>query len=379
MTADEYVRLVGDIRQNGLHEPIWIFEGKILDGRNRYRACGVIDGVEPAYRYFSGSHAEAAAFVVSMNVHRRHQHLTQKQKNELIEQVLKASPEKSDHRIANELDVSHPTVAKVRKKAEAAGDVESFSTRTDTKGRKQPSSKPPKAKTAKKPTAPAKAEAPAATGGPTAPSPAAAIHEAQVSNVEQNADFMPLAEPEQPGKINALMQRLEAIQTRWEESEDRCDALQKQLQAAKSGEQGDVSLLQQQLRDTQTRLEAAESERDWFQARAEAARSGEQSLADVLRHAIAVVNKESSWAGVKCPKSGRGSAINQFRVAANTLIRLATPKGVVSKTGKPAAGTAPPVSAAACASASIIAGEPRRLTIEELEAIDHQTARGRTH
>jgi hypothetical protein len=37
--------------------------------------------------------------------------------------------------------VTHPTVAAVRHELEAAGDVENFSTRTDTKGRAQPAHK----------------------------------------------------------------------------------------------------------------------------------------------------------------------------------------------------------------------------------------------
>ena len=39
MTEEEYQALVRDIERNGLLEPVWLYEGKIIDGRNRYRAC----------------------------------------------------------------------------------------------------------------------------------------------------------------------------------------------------------------------------------------------------------------------------------------------------------------------------------------------------
>ena len=42
----QFDELVSDVKVFGLREPILIFEGKVLDGRNRYRAC-LEAGVEP--------------------------------------------------------------------------------------------------------------------------------------------------------------------------------------------------------------------------------------------------------------------------------------------------------------------------------------------
>jgi len=71
MTGDEFAALVADIRANGLHEPIDLYEDKTLDGRNRDRACADL-GIVPMYRNFTGSEAEARAYVISKNLHRRH-------------------------------------------------------------------------------------------------------------------------------------------------------------------------------------------------------------------------------------------------------------------------------------------------------------------
>jgi hypothetical protein len=67
--AEEQRALTADIRDNGLHAPIVTFEGKILDGRNRYRACQVA-GVKPVYKEYKG--VDPLGYVVSLNLKRRH-------------------------------------------------------------------------------------------------------------------------------------------------------------------------------------------------------------------------------------------------------------------------------------------------------------------
>src|SRR5262245_52911700 len=70
MGKEEFEALKTDIKANGQREPIWLHEGKIIDGRNRYQACTKL-GVVPIYRKWDGN-GSLVAFVVSLNLHRRH-------------------------------------------------------------------------------------------------------------------------------------------------------------------------------------------------------------------------------------------------------------------------------------------------------------------
>ena len=96
MEGAEFDALVADIKDNDLRDPIVLFEGKILDGCNRYHACLVADVpvVTRSVDEFINNSDDAVAYVVSANIHRRH--LDTKQRRRVIARLLKARPEASD-------------------------------------------------------------------------------------------------------------------------------------------------------------------------------------------------------------------------------------------------------------------------------------------
>jgi hypothetical protein len=138
MEGDEFEALVADIKTHGLRESIVTYQGKILDGRNRYRACHAAR-MQPYTEQGDGWIDDTAAYVISMNIRRRH--LTGEQKRELIEKLLKASPERSNNALAKVVKVDDKTVGAVRADLERRSEIPNVTTRTDTKGRKQPAKK----------------------------------------------------------------------------------------------------------------------------------------------------------------------------------------------------------------------------------------------
>jgi len=69
MDEDKLRELADDIRKNGQLVPVWLYDGKILDGRNRWAACKIA-GIEPKTKEYTGD--EPTAFAVAMNDRRRH-------------------------------------------------------------------------------------------------------------------------------------------------------------------------------------------------------------------------------------------------------------------------------------------------------------------
>ena len=69
MDEAKIAELADDIRKNGQLVPVWLYEGKILDGRNRWAACKIA-GAEPKTKEYTGD--EPTGFAVSLNDRRRH-------------------------------------------------------------------------------------------------------------------------------------------------------------------------------------------------------------------------------------------------------------------------------------------------------------------
>lgn len=74
----ELQALADDIKRNGLLNPIVLHpDGRILDGRNRDKACRLA-GVKARFTKWGGTNGSELDYVVSQNLHRRHLTVSQK-------------------------------------------------------------------------------------------------------------------------------------------------------------------------------------------------------------------------------------------------------------------------------------------------------------
>lgn len=70
MESEAYELFKADIEQNGQREPITIWQGQLLDGRNRLKACEEL-GIKPA-KFELDKEIDPVSWVLSHNLHRRH-------------------------------------------------------------------------------------------------------------------------------------------------------------------------------------------------------------------------------------------------------------------------------------------------------------------
>jgi ParB-like chromosome segregation protein Spo0J len=142
LSDEEFAALKADIDQNGMHVPISIDEEYVIvDGHHRWRACQELRIEQvPTRTHSQLDPAEKRDLALALNLNRRN--LSQKQKREVIAALVRQDPERTDRRIAESAGVDNKTVARVRAKLEAGEEIPHVTQRQDSRGRKQPASKP---------------------------------------------------------------------------------------------------------------------------------------------------------------------------------------------------------------------------------------------
>jgi ParB-like chromosome segregation protein Spo0J len=108
MDGEEYKHFVEDLRVNGQQEDIITYQGQILDGRNRYRACKEL-GITPRTREWEGKGAPLA-FVLSRNLHRRH--LKESQRAMVAARLKPHFEEEAQQRMRTGKATPHPPLKK---------------------------------------------------------------------------------------------------------------------------------------------------------------------------------------------------------------------------------------------------------------------------
>lgn len=78
MGKEEFAALCTSIKEDGVRQPIIVFEGQILDGRHRYAACKELGIKTIPYNEFKGDKDAAIALVMDNNLHRRQLNSMQK-------------------------------------------------------------------------------------------------------------------------------------------------------------------------------------------------------------------------------------------------------------------------------------------------------------
>lgn len=120
MRSIEFEALKEDIKQNGQQVPISLYQNEVVDGRHRLRACREL-GIAPLFVSVEDIGGSIGAYVVSMNLHRRH--LTDSQRGMIAAKLANLNVGDNQHtaqavsqgEAAKELSVSVDTLQRAKK------------------------------------------------------------------------------------------------------------------------------------------------------------------------------------------------------------------------------------------------------------------------
>jgi ParB-like chromosome segregation protein Spo0J len=118
MDDESFSRLRADIAKNGIRQPMVLYQGFVLDGRNRLKAARSLGIVLSAahFRTFEGNDEDAREFVISENMNRRQ--LNNKQKREFCKEMIRRYPKTSDREFERQTGMSKNTFAAARDELE---------------------------------------------------------------------------------------------------------------------------------------------------------------------------------------------------------------------------------------------------------------------
>lgn len=116
-SKEDTERLDKSIEENGVYEPLWLYEGKVLDGRHRYRSA-VKHNKKPEFRAFKGP-GSAESFVLAMGTNRRH--LTSSQIAAIgVDILLERFEKEADERRKTNMNIMHRKKVSYAEKGKAS-------------------------------------------------------------------------------------------------------------------------------------------------------------------------------------------------------------------------------------------------------------------
>lgn len=107
MDSEQWEEFKRDIAANGVREKIIMHEGKILDGRNRYKAAEELDVPYGCEIYHDD---DPLGYVISRNMHRRH--LTDAQRASIAAEIANLPMGANQHTVKEGKQVCAPSVKK---------------------------------------------------------------------------------------------------------------------------------------------------------------------------------------------------------------------------------------------------------------------------